>query len=164
MVGYENRKLNKEDFNDDKKDAGELGAGHSVTALYEIIPAGSSERVGHVDPLKYQKSKKEISSDNLEELLTVKFRYKEPKGSVSKLIVHTLDAKPANKPSKSFNFSSAVAQYGMILRDSRYKGEANYANTILLAQKGLDEDPSGYKNEFLRLVKNSELLDVEKRD
>ncbi len=157
LVGYENRMLNKEDFNDDKKDAGELGAGHTVTALYEIIPAGSSETVGGVDVLKYQKSSDNRNGSS--EMLTVKFRYKEPNDTVSKLIVRTLDSDVQKTLSNNFNFSSSVAQFGMILRGSKYKGSATYKSTELLGKMALGDDENGYRNEFVKLVRSAALID-----
>jgi len=159
LVGYENRLLNKEDFNDDKKDAGELGAGHTVTAIYEIIPAGSDEAVASVDPLKYQlvsNSDKALS----DEIMTIKFRYKEPKERKSKLITEVVTdiKKPFESMSENCKFSSAVAQFGMLLRDSKFKGEADYKSVITLAKQSKGEDEEGYRAEFIRLVEMAELL------
>lgn len=152
LIGYETRLLEDEDFNDDKKDAGEIGAGHSVTALYEIIPAGSTEEVPGVDELKYQKR---VSTDASAsgELFTIKFRYKEPKGKDSKLIVKTLNSDALNEsPSANFRFASAVAGFGMLLQNSAFKGTADYALIQSLASTSLGADPFGYRAEFLRLV------------
>jgi Ca-activated chloride channel family protein len=157
LVGYENRMLNKEDFNDDKKDAGELGAGHTVTALYEIIPTGSGESIGNVDTLKYQSTPQKNTHSN--EMMTVKFSYKKPKESVSKLIVHTISPKIEKSTSNNFNFSAAVAQFGMVLRNSKFKGTADYKNTIELARSGKGEDLNGYRSEFIQLVRSAEILD-----
>ncbi|MEN7547878.1 von Willebrand factor type A domain-containing protein [Rapidithrix thailandica] len=160
LIGYENRMLKDEDFNDDKKDAGELGAGHTVTALYEIIPVGvESEFLKKVDDLKYQKTEKTKAS-NSRELLTVKFRYKKPEEDKSRLIVQTLKDKPLSldKTSDNFRFSAAVAEFGLLLRDSEFKAQASYPNVLQLAQKAKGEDKEGYRAEFIQLVQASEIL------
>lgn len=155
LVGYENRMLNKEDFNNDKKDAGELGSGHTVTALYEIIPVGAeSEFVDDVDVLKYQQVKTNKKSDLKNEIMTIKFRYKEPDGDVSKLIVHPVtDEKiPYDKTSENFRFAGAVAQFGMLLRNSEFKADATYEKVIRQATGSLGKDEEGYRAEFVKLV------------
>lgn len=155
LVGYENRMLNKEDFNNDKKDAGELGSGHTVTALYEIIPVGvESEFVDDVDDLKYQQVKTNKKSDMKNEIMTIKFRYKEPDGDVSKLIVHPVtDEKiPYDKTSENFRFAGAVAQFGMLLRNSEFKADATYEKVIRQATGALGKDEEGYRAEFVKLV------------
>jgi Ca-activated chloride channel family protein len=159
LVGYENRVLANEDFNDDKKDAGELGAGHTVTAIYEIIPAGSDEVVASVDALKYQTVSTDKSSFT-DEILTVKFRYKEPTEKTSKLITEVVLDKKKNLGATSENckFSSAVAEFGMLLRDSKFKGEANYKSVLALAKQAKGKDEEGYRAEFIRLVEMAELL------
>ncbi len=160
LVGYENRLLSKEDFNDDKKDAGELGAGHTVTALYEIIPAGSDENpAGSVDPLKYQKPTQK-SGNFSNELMTVKFRYKEPKASTSKLISHILQDQniPLVKTSENFRFAAAAACFGMILRNSKYKGDIDLGTVLELAKNAKGEDSEGYRSEFMKLVKDAQML------
>ena len=161
LIGYENRRLADEDFNNDKKDAGELGAGHTVTALYEIIPAGIKSDALSVDPLKYQKveaPKKENFSD---ELMTVKLRYKKPEGSdKSRLISKVITKKDIESKNTSVNFkwSAAVAVYGMVLRNSQYAGEYAHKDIVALAEQGRGEDAEGYRAEFIRLVKSSRLL------
>ena len=159
LVGYENRVLANEDFNDDKKDAGELGAGHSVTAIYEIVPAGSDEVMASVDPLKYQKTISNTAPIS-SEIMTVKFRYKEPKENVSKLITEVVNdkLKPLSSASENCKFASAVAQFGMILRDSKFKGESDYKTVLALAKKSKGNDEEGYRSEFVRLVEMAELL------
>lgn len=164
LIGYENRKLNAEDFNDDKKDAGELGAGHTVTALYEIIPVGvNSAFVKDVDDLKYQpnpkKAEEEFYSDN-GELLTVKLRYKAPDGEVSKLVSKSLQNNviELEETSANFKFSAAVAEFGMLLRNSEFKQNANYASVMSLAKSSKGADVNGYRTEFIRLVESSKLL------
>ncbi|WZL88103.1 von Willebrand factor type A domain-containing protein [Salinimicrobium sp. 3283s] len=150
LIGYENRLLNNEDFNDDKKDAGELGSGHTVTALYEIIPAGvNSKYLKDIDDLKYSDRKIKSSS---EELLTVKFRYQKPEGSKSILITKSLkdEVEPMDA---DFKFASAVALFGMQLRESEFTNNAPESLVISLADAGRGEDPEGYRAEFIRLVK-----------
>jgi len=159
LVGYENRLLNNEDFNDDKKDAGELGSGHSVTAIYEIIPAGSTELIASIDELKYQQTLPVIKS-NSNEVMTIKFRYKAPKDSVSQLITEVMQDKKSglDKVSDDCRFALAVAEFGMLLRDSKFKGEANYKNIIEQARNSKGKDDEGYRAEFIRLVEMAELL------
>jgi len=156
LVGYESRLLKAEEFNDDKKDAGEIGAGHRVTALYEIVPKGQKFETPSVDPLKYQKAKEVVQATG--ELLTVKLRYKEPDGDTSKLIsVAVKDAgKRLEDMSGDFRFAAAVAEFGMILRDSAHKGSSDYKSVLDLAQSG--KDRYGYRAEFISLVKNAEVL------
>lgn len=163
LVGYENRILNHEDFNNDKKDAGEIGAGHTVTALYEIIPAGSDEVVGGIDPLKYQQATAvSPSAAATDEMLTIKFRYKKPAGDdTSILITRTLaDDKGAGTgiTSDDFRFSAAVASFGMLLRNSEFKGDASYDKVIELARGAKGKDDEGYRAEFIRLVEAAKLL------
>ncbi len=158
LIGYENRLLNDEDFNDDTKDAGELGSGHTVTALYEVVLKGTDDDVPSVDPLRYQ-SNEPVSASTSKEILTVKFRYKEPKGSKSKLIVKYLNDKsvPLNKSSENFRFSAAVAEFGLLLRNSKHKGQASYGQVLTLARNSKSNDNNGYRAEFIRLVEMSEM-------
>lgn len=168
LLGYENRKLNKEDFNDDTKDAGELGAGHTVTALYELIPAGVNSNYGQVDDLKYQTTKKpkdrkvEANPEFASELLTVKLRYKLPESNTSSLIKKTVakDSYITDKKatSKDFRFASAVAEFGMLLRDSKFKAASSYESVRARAERAKGEDKNGYRREFLELVETAELL------
>jgi len=156
LIGYENRLLNKEDFNDDKKDAGEIGSGHSVTALYEIILADSEEEVNDVDPLEYQKASL-VKSNNL---MTVKLRYKKPDEDISNLIVERIkegDMK-SSKLSDNFKFASAVAEFGMLLRDSEHKAGSTYSHVLALAKESKGSDADGYKSEFIKLVETAELM------
>ncbi len=166
LIGYENRLLNKEDFNNDKKDAGELGSGHTVTALYEIIPAGvKSDFLEKVDPLKYQNNVVPLSkSSHSDEMMTVKFRYKAPDGDVSKLIEHpVLDEQiPVAKTSDNFRFAASVAEFGMLLRNSEFKSNASFSNVLALAKKAKGNDEEGYRSEFIRLVQSAEPLAKEK--
>ncbi len=159
LVGYENRVLANEDFNDDKKDAGELGSGHTVTAMYEIIPAGSTEELSSIDPLKYQQTKPVVQGSG-NELMTIKFRYKAPDENTSKLITHVVLDKisTANSASENCRFSSAVAEFGMLLRDSKFKGNADYKEVLTLARASKGKDEEGYRAEFIRLVEMAEVL------
>ncbi|HRV95825.1 MAG TPA: VWA domain-containing protein [Anaerolineae bacterium] len=160
LVGYENRLLAKEDFVDDTKDAGELGAGHTVTALYEIIPASADEKVRPTAELKYQESTLSNQAQG-DELLTVKFRYKRPDGNQSIEMVSPLmdSATPLSDTSTNFRFSAAVAEFGLLLRDSTYKGDAGYEQVLELAQGSLGPDVEGYRTEFVNLVETAQLLD-----
>lgn len=158
LIGYENRKLKDEDFNDDKKDAGELGAGHSVTALYEIIPHGVKADLPNIDKLKYQSHKVISSAKTTSELLTVKFRYKPPKEDTSKLIVKTLKDKTSKKASQNLQFSAAVAGFGMLLRDSEYKGKLTYEEIIEMAKVAKGKDSNGYRAEFIKLVERADVI------
>ena len=160
LIGYENRMLKNEDFNNDKKDAGELGSGHTVTALYEIIPVGVDSEFYKIDELKYQASKIDPSAFKSKELLTVKFRYKKPDEEVSRLIVHSLldENTSGNKTSENFRWSAAVAGFGMILRESEFVKGYSIDQVLQLAQdaKGIDKD--GYRIEFINMVKSQGLL------
>jgi len=166
LVGYENRLLNDEDFNDDKKDAGEMGAGHTVTALYEIIPAGSSEALKSIDPLKYQnrenkKSKPiKVEADPKAELMTVKLRYKQPDGHTSTKVEVPIKGKVLDleDTSDNFRFSASIAEFGLILRNSQYKEEATMEHVIAMAKAARGEDEEGYRSEFLKLVKLADSL------
>ena len=156
LVGYETRILDNEDFNDDTKDAGEMGAGHTVTALYEIIPTGISGNIpGSIDPLKYQtKTNINTQTGNSSELLTVKLRYKTPEEEKSKKIEKSVTDTDKDNVSPDFRFASAVAMFAQLLRNSDYKGEASYDQVIETAQRGLSFDPEGYRAEFVRLVQS----------
>lgn len=149
LIGYENRLLNDEDFNDDKKDAGEIGAGHSVTALYEVVLKGQGSGV-NIDDLKYQNN--EVKGGLSDEMLTVKFRYKAPDGDKSKLIERVLPNKIETNNSTNFNFSAAVAGFGMLLRESEYKGDLSFDKVIKMAEKSKGIDKNGYRAQFIQLV------------
>jgi Ca-activated chloride channel family protein len=159
LIGYENRLLNKEDFNDDKKDAGELGSGHTVTALYEVIPVGvKDEFLKDVDPLKYQKNKTVLSAfSSGDELMSVKFRYKDPEGSKSKLIEHpvTDDGIAFEQTSENFRFAAAVAEFGMLLRKSEFKSASTFKHVVATANGATGKDAEGYRKEFIALVKKA---------
>lgn len=164
LIGYENRLLNAEDFNDDKKDAGELGAGHCVTAIYEIIPAGSSESHTDIDPLKYQQEHESTTASHEGELLTVKVRYKLPKEDKSTKLEIPVAANLVDfsKTNNDVRFSVAVAAYGMILRDSDYKGKSTYKMVMDISRGAKGEDRDGYRAAFVQMVDMTQLLD--KRD
>jgi Ca-activated chloride channel family protein len=156
LVGYENRMLNNEDFKDDKKDAGEMGAGHTVTAIYEIIPVGiKSEFVKEVDDLKYQNNKN--NNSDTKEVVTIKTRYKKPDGDTG--IDYNIPVPnktiELNKTSDNYRFSSSVAMFGMLLRGSEFKGTSSYDQVIEQADKSKGNDSEGYKAEFVRLVKTA---------
>lgn len=161
LIGYENRLLAAEDFNDDKKDAGEIGSNHTVTALYEIIPTGDATASGRsVDELKYQRTKKPAFTSHTDELLTVKFRYKDPDGDISKLIEQViLDIdQDFESRSKDFRFSAAVASFGMLLRESAFAGSATLEDITNWASHSIGHDLHGYRKEFLSLVNQVHLI------
>jgi Ca-activated chloride channel homolog len=162
LIGYENRLLAAEDFNNDQKDAGELGSGHTVTALYELIPAGASEAIGSVDATKYQTpAASNRVAGKSGELFQVKFRYKQPDGNESKLITHVQSAETRafTLASEDFRWSAAVAEFSAILRQSEFLGDANYGQVIEIAQAAIGRDTEGYRQEFVGLVKRAQLLD-----
>jgi secreted protein with Ig-like and vWFA domain len=160
LIGYENRMLRTEDFNDDKKDAGEIGAGHTVTALYEVVPAGKKVEVGAVDELKYQKPPADEAAKPSDELLTLKMRYKAPDGDASKKLEWPVkdDGKSFGEATGEMQFAAAVAGFGMLLRDSQYKGNLTYAADLELAQGGIGRDEHGYRKEFLEMVRKAKEL------
>ncbi len=156
LIGYENRVLKNEDFNNDKKDAGDLGSGHTVTALYEIIPVGVDSEFFKIDDLKYQKTTIDPKANRSDELMTIKFRYKKPDADVSKLIVHPLvDSNiPLAKTSDNFRWSASVAAFGMLLRESEYIKNFSYDAVVQMAQQSKGEDKEGYRIEFINMVKS----------
>ncbi|WP_372647660.1 von Willebrand factor type A domain-containing protein [Draconibacterium sp.] len=158
LVGYENRLLNDEDFNDDKKDAGEIGAGHTVTALYEIVPTGAGSDAPAVDPLKYQ-TNKTISGKTGNELLTIKLRYKKPDEHKSKLLELPVQNSLDTETSDDFRFSAAVASFGMLLRKSEFMGNTTINSVINLAESAKGADSEGYRSEFVRLAKTVDNLE-----
>ena len=164
LIGYENRLLADEDFNDDTKDAGELGAGHTVTALYEVVPAGAAVPRGEVDALRYQPQPDGPPlSDFDDELMYVKVRYKDPDGTRSKLLERAV-ADRVRSPSTDFRFAAAVAGFGMLLRESEHAGDLTLADVAGLAEKGKGDDPRGYRGQFIQLVeatRDLRLLDRE---
>lgn len=159
LIGYENRQLNNEDFTNDKKDAGDLGSGHSVTALYELIPTGFNSsylpNTGNANDLKYQKTADLITTPGTrDERLTLKVRYKNPDDSQSQLLthVHTAAPIPLSKTSDDCRFATAVAGFGLVLRESDYRGKATYTTMAALARNAFGADPDGYRRELVRLV------------
>jgi Ca-activated chloride channel homolog len=168
LIGYENRMLKNEDFNNDQKDAGEMGSGHSVTALYEIIPVGVNSTY-LTDKLKYQNEQSLSPAANSNELLTIKLRYKKPNENQSKLIEKAVidTHKAFEQTSEDFRFASAVAEFGLLLRGSDFKGNANYNHIIETAKAAKGKDDEGYRAEFIKLVKSTQLIDnqtVAKKD
>ena len=162
LIGYENRLLRDRDFNDDRVDAGEIGAGHTVTALYEVVPAGQKVENPGVDALKYRQQEPPGGGMG-GELMTVKLRYKEPDGEESRLLsVAVADSQASHQnASENLKFSAAVAQFGMLLRDSRYKGAASYDSALRLARASAGADLRGYRAEFVSLVERAKTLSTE---
>ncbi|SFH29277.1 YfbK domain-containing protein [Pedobacter insulae] len=159
LIGYENRLLADEDFNNDLKDAGDLGSGHTVTALYEIIPVGvKSNFAGLIDDLKYQSTPKATPSYHGNEMLTIKLRYKEPTKNVSKSLQKVVMDNVNTKTSDNFRFAAAVAEFGMLLRESDFKQNSSYPQLIELAMGALGSDKEGYRSEFVRLAKSTHLM------
>jgi Ca-activated chloride channel homolog len=165
LIGYENRMLRDQDFNDDTKDAGEIGAGHTVTALYELVPPGQDANVAAVSPLKYQKKAAAaadlaVAEETSKESLTVSLRYKQPEGDTSKLVERgVVDAgHDYAQATDDFKFAAAVASFGMQLRDSPYKGSLSLAGVLELAAESQGSDTSGYRKEFLDLVRKAQAL------
>ncbi|MCX6254024.1 MAG: von Willebrand factor type A domain-containing protein [Bacteroidia bacterium] len=156
LIGYENRLLNDEDFNDDTKDAGEMGAGHNVTALYELIPTGSDERVPSIDPLKYQVTRSKDYKENSfsDEYLTIKLRYKKPDGATSMLLEKPVRGyiNDLEDASENLRFAAAVSEFGMILRNSEFKGNATLEGAATLARSARGDDEDGYRSELIRLI------------
>ena len=156
LVGYENRMLAAADFNDDKKDAGELGSGHRVTALYEIIPVGAKDSfVRSVDPLKYQTGKRIATGSG--EVMTIKLRYKIPDEETSRLTMKIVpdENKTVASTSDNFRFAAAVAEFGLLLRNSSYIQEGNYEQVIDVAKSARGTDQNGYRAEFISLVESA---------
>ena len=166
LIGYEKRMLRKEDFNNDKVDAGEIGAGHTVTALYEIVPAGTGAvdpagRIPEVDPLKYQSpATAPADSNSSQEMVTVKLRYKKPDGDTSQLLTQSFvdnGSKFANA-APDLKFAAAVAEFGMVLRDSQYKGKGTLGAVIEWAQEGKGRDAAGYRGGFIEMARKAQTL------
>ncbi|WP_336830340.1 vWA domain-containing protein [Sphingobacterium multivorum] len=158
LVGYENRLLEAEDFNDDQKMGGDMGVGHVVTALYEIVPVGvESGMVGTVDPLKYQQQADPVAERRNAELATVKFRYKEPEGEKSKLQQKVIGTTVTelNRVSEDLQFATAVAELGLLLRDSDFKQKASFDQLIARAKASKGKDEEGYRAEFIRMAENA---------
>lgn len=160
LIGYENRLLAKEDFNDDKKDAGEIGAGHAVTALYEIVPVGEKAAPPKVDPLKYQSAPAPAAAAASNELLTVNVRYKQPSSETSTKLTRVVTdaALPLDQTSTDFRFSAAVAQAALVLRGAPDVGGASLDAARRLAEGALGRDPSGDRHEFVSLLAKARAL------
>ncbi|GGM87082.1 hypothetical protein GCM10010967_19290 [Dyadobacter beijingensis] len=161
LIGYENRALRNDEFHDDKKDAGDMGSGHTVTAIYEIVPAGSTTSlIGKVDPLKYQ-SNPVAATGSSQEMMTVKIRYKKPDSDKSVLFDIPVKATTTDfdKCSENLRFATAVAEFGLLLRNSEYRGSATYNDVIRRAKGAFGKDEEGYRSEFVQLVKAALSLD-----
>ncbi len=163
LIGYENRKLQAEDFQDDKKDAGELGAGHQVTAFYELIPTGQQDQ-SDADrptllPLRYQTNQQSAQATSAE-ILTLHLRYKQPNATKSVLWSNPITniLKPLDQASENFTFAAAVAEFGLLLRKSRFVGQGNFEQVLNLARRSKGQDPHGDRAEFIRLVKQAQLI------
>ncbi len=160
LIGYENRILAHEDFNNDAKDAGDIGAGHVVTAFYEVVPKGGKMNVPGVDPLKYSAPKTNAKASGTGEMLTVKLRYKAPEASKSSLIEYAVKdtGKKIEDASSDFKFAAGVASFGMLLRDSEHKGTSSYEKVLELSGENLGDDKTGYRKEFVELVRKAQKL------
>jgi Ca-activated chloride channel family protein len=159
LIGYENRLLNDADFANDAKDAGDMGAGHTVTALYEIIPAGkeTDPDLPEAPRLRYQRMRTELSTAKSKELLTLKLRYKEPDASRSNMITRVvLDDPQVQTP--DFRFASAVAEFGLLLRESKYRKNASYLDVIETVRQTLGEDQDGLRRELIDLVRKASTM------
>ena len=156
LIGYENRIMAHQDFNDDTKDAGEIGAGHHVTALYELVPPGKEGDLPGIDPLKYAKPATTATPSN--ESFTVKLRYKRPDGDTSRLLEFGVvdEGRSFGEASDDLKFACAVAGFGMLLRDSADKGSLTYPGVLEIAQATLSQDPSGYRQEFVAAVRQAQ--------
>ena len=157
LIGYENRALRNEDFNNDQKDAGDMGAGHTVTVLYEVVPRGVSINAPGIDPLKYQQPVAPAAGNVSNETLTIKIRYKEPSATQSNELVFPLVDREQtfSRASVDFRFAAAVAAFGMVLRDSPYKGTATMDSVLSMAEDGIGPDKFGYRREFLQLAQRA---------
>jgi Ca-activated chloride channel family protein len=157
LLGYENRLLRREDFNDDRKDAGEIGPGHTVTAFYELVPPGGDAATQPATPLKYQRVVEPTEVVGGGETLTLSLRYKPPEPNESlQLSTVVKDAGQSySEADRDFKFAAAVAAFGLVLRDSEFKGSATLAGVLELAEEGRGADERGYRAEFIELVKKS---------
>jgi Ca-activated chloride channel family protein len=167
LIGYEKRLLRKEDFNNDKVDAGEIGAGHTVTALYEVVPAGAgvtdpAASVPPVDPLKYQSpaATTAAKTEGSAEMVTVKLRHKKPDGDVSELTEKSFidNGSKFENAAPDLKFAAAVAEFGMLLRDSQFKGKGSFGAVIEWALEGKGQDAAGYRAGFIELARKAETL------
>jgi Ca-activated chloride channel family protein len=157
LLGYENRLLAKQDFNDDAKDAGEIGAGHTVTAFYEVVPAGTAAPLPSVDALRYQRPPAVSESAASGEALTVKVRFKEPDGDASRLLSfsHVDPGGDFDHASDDFRFAASVAAFGMVLRGSEHRGAATFESVLATARGAVGRDEGGYREAFLELVERA---------
>lgn len=163
LLGYENRTLAREDFADDRKDAGELGSGHSVTALYEIMPVGATPVALDDDSLTYQQVSIRPEANRSGELMTVRLRYKDPQGSASRLLEESVRDRSGGTASEDMRFASAVAAFALLLRDSEHRGQASYEQVLSLARGARGEDPQGYRGEFIGMVETARTLSASSR-
>ena len=163
LIGYENRLLERQDFNDDRKDAGEIGAGHTITALYELVPPGEVKNLPDVDPLKYQTEPRQAAADSGSETMTVKLRYKAPSQDRSQLITVAVKDRTA-AVSPNLGFAAAVAEFAMLLRRSEFAGNASWESARALATQYRGEDRDGYRSEFMRLIDLAADLDRRRTD
>jgi len=166
LIGYENRMLRNEDFADDKKDAGEVGSGHSVTALYEVVPVGvnTDVTIRMPDSLRYQNRNAQSTSAAGPELLFVKVRYKQPDGDQSRLISQPVLAQAGQAPSVDFQFQAAVAEFGLLLRNSDFRGKADLGHVIAAAREARGNDADGYRAEFVRLAETVRGIGLARKD
>ena len=161
LIGYENRMLKNEDFADDKKDAGEIGAGHTVTALYEIVPAGEDSPARVDSGSEFVETKLKADASSSDTVLKVHLRYKLPKETESETFSVALDRKasdPVEMPSGDFQFAASVAAYGMLLRDSKFKGDVDWDWVVQSAKSSLGEDRNGYRSEFVKLARQASVM------
>jgi len=160
LIGYENRVLRHQDFNDDQKDAGDVGAGHNVTALFEVVPQGVSIDIPSVDPLRYQTRLQPTGGAPRGELMNVKLRYKDPEADESKLMEFPVtDTKSSfAEATDDYRFASAVAALGMTLRESPYRGQLDLDGVLDIAEQSRGSDKGGYREEFIRLVRKAQGL------
>ena len=153
LIGYENRILRNEDFRNDAKDAGDMGSGHTCTALYEVVPVGEKVTAGEVEPLKYQTKTELTDAAKTGEWLTVRMRYKHPETEKASEVSSVLPANGlAKEASADLKFAGAAAAFGMVLRDSEYRGDAEYSKVIEWARPAIGADKGGHRAEFVRLV------------
>jgi len=162
LIGYENRVMRDEEFNDDDVDAGDIGAGHTVTAFYELIPPGDEvDKLPTRDPLKYTPPPSSDWEPTYDELLTVKIRYKLPNETESELIEFPIasdSVKQAGEETVDFRFAASVAGFGMLLRDSIYKGTTTYTSVIAMAQNAIGQDKYGYRGNFVEMLKKAKAI------
>jgi Ca-activated chloride channel family protein len=154
LIGYENRTMAAQDFNDDRKDAGEIGAGHTVTAFYEVVPQGLELGGAGVDPLKYQQRPVTPEASATGEMLTLKLRYKQPNSDTSQLLTFPVrdSSTRIEEASQDFRFAASVAAFGMVLRNSQHKGSASLDMVRSMAEQSIGPDTGGYRSEFLQLI------------